>query len=132
MTMKFEDGSSLDTNDWQRMLAFVKQRAKEGKPKPVEIKQTTQAGTVTVKLEGLNPNPKAKGKVASGPEHSNYVESTYKGWKIRVWRMEKERIYGCNYYKDEDVRYAEVPFDDVLDENGVFKYAISIIRDYEE
>lgn len=129
--IEFEDGTTLDANDWFRILSVIKQRAKEGKPKPVEIKQeSVDGGTVTVKVKGYDPVAKG-GKVASGPAYANFIESNHKGWKIRVWRMEKEKMYGCNYYKDEDVRYLEISFDDVKDENGVFKYAGSII-DMEE
>jgi hypothetical protein len=41
--------------------------------------------------------------------------------------MQKENVYGCNYFKGEDVRYYEIPMGDVLDENGVFRYIQSFI-----
>lgn len=122
MSIKFEDGSTLDAEDWFRILSVIKQRAKDGKAKPVEIQQSG----VTVRVKGYDPKPNGNGKVA-GPAYANFVESTYKEWKIRVWRMEQEGVYGCNYYRGEDVRYLEVPFGDVRDENGVFKYASAII-----
>ena len=132
MAITFEDGSTLDSDDWFRIMSLIKTRAKEGKSKPVEIKQSTAEGTVTVKVKGYEPKPDAKGKIAAGPAYANFVESSHNSWKIRVWRMEKEQVYGCNYYKGEDVRYLEVPFGDVLDENGVFKYATSVINDIDE
>ena len=123
MSIKFEDGSSLETEDWFRIMSVIKQRAKEGKPKPVQIKQEG----VTIDVKGYEPI--AKGGKVAGPEYANFVESTHKGWKIRVWKKQEEKVYGCNYYLDEDVRYLEVQFGDVRDENGVFKYASSIIDD---
>jgi len=123
MPIEFEDGSSLATEDWFRIMSVIKQRAKEGKPKPVEIKQNN----VTVKVKGFDPVATG-GKVVS-PEYANYIESTHNGWKVRVWRKEEEGVYGCNYFQGEDIRYLEVPFGDVRDENGVFKYASSIIDD---
>lgn len=123
MSIEFEDGSKLETEDWFRIMSVIKQRAKDGKAKPVAIKQNN----VTVKVKGFDPV--ATGGKIAGPEYANYVESTHNGWKIRVWRKKEEGVYGCNYYRNEDIRYLEVPFDDVRDENGVFKYASSIIDD---
>lgn len=123
MSVKFEDGESLDTEDWFRIMSIIKQRAKEGKPKPVEIKKDG----VTLNVKGFEPI--AKGGKIAGPEYANFIESTHKGWKIRVWQKKEEKVYGCNYYRDEDVRYLEVQFGDVRDELGVFKYASSIIDD---
>ena len=123
MSIKFEDGSTLATEDWFRIMSVIKQRAKEGKPKPVEIKQDG----VTIDVKGYEPI--AKGGKLAGPEYANFVESKYKDWKIRVWKKEKEQVYGCNYYQGEDIRYLEVRFGDVRDENGVFRYASSIIDD---
>lgn len=120
MPIEFEDGSSLATDDWFRIMSVIKQRAKDGKPKPVAIKQNG----VTVKVKGYDPI--ADGK---GPEYSNYIESSYEGWKLRVWRIEADKVYGCNYFRGERVLYLEVPFKDVRDENGVFKYVSSIIDD---
>lgn len=121
--IQFEDGTTLDANDWQRILSLVKQRAKDGKPKPVKI----QSDGVTINVRGYDPKPNGKG--AGRHAFQNYVESSYKGWKIRVWRIDKDGVYGCNYFKveEEDVRYLEVRFQDVRDENGVFKYAEAVI-----
>jgi hypothetical protein len=119
MSIEFEDGSKLEAQDWSRIMSLVKQRAKEGKPKATKIEQ----GGVTVNVKGLEV---AQGKL---PEYSNYVESKHKDWKIRVWRIEKDKVYGCNYFRNEEVYYLEVPFGDVRDENGVFKYASSVIED---
>jgi hypothetical protein len=107
-------------------MSIVAQRAKDGKPKPVEITQSN----VTVKVKGFEPV--ANGKVTNGPAHANFIESKHKNWKIRVWKIAKDGVYGCNYFKGEDVRYLEVPFGDVRDENGVFKYASSIIDDIDD
>lgn len=119
MGIRFEDGSSVETNDWDRMKSIVTQRARDGKSKPVEIQQSG----VKIKVDKLESK---KSKIEA--EHSKYIESKYKEWKIRVWRIEADQVYGCNYYQGENVGYAEVPFSDVKDENGVFKYAISIIQ----
>lgn len=120
MSVTFEDGSIVDGDDLFRLLSIIKQRAKEGKPKPKTIK----VEGVTIKVDGLEP--KANGK---GPDHENFIESSYKGWKIRVWRVPKDKVYGCNYFRGEDCRYLELRCDQVLDENGVFKYAEGMIDD---
>lgn len=116
--IEFEDGTVMEAEDWTRILSIIKQRAKEGKSKPVEIKSEG----VTVKVKGYEP--KANGK---GPAYSNFIESKYQGWTIRVWRIEKDKMYGCNYYRGEDIRYFELRYQDVKDENGVFKYAQGVI-----
>ena len=84
MTIKFEDGSTLDANDFARMISIVKQRAKEGKPKPVEL----VADGVTIKVKGYDV--KADGK---GPEYANFIESKHKGWTIRVWKSKKDKMF---------------------------------------
>lgn len=112
MTIKFEDGSSLDAADWSRMLSIVKQRAKEGKPKPTEL---VSSDGVTIKVKGYDV--KTNGK---GPEYANYIEHKHKAWTIRVWRAEKDSIFGCNYYKGEDCRYYECSTSSVKDENALF------------
>lgn len=123
MTIRFEDGSTLDTMDWDRIKSVIKQRQKSGKPKAVEISDSTGA---RVRLDNLEPNRDAKIKT---PEYANYIESTYKEWKIRVWTIKNQEVYGCNYFKSEDLNYIEVPFGDVRDENGVFRYVQSIINE---
>ena len=50
MSIKFEDGSSMDASDFKRMLSIVKQRAKEGKPKPTEL----VVDGVTIRVMMLN------------------------------------------------------------------------------
>lgn len=127
MAITFEDGTTLAADDWYRIMSLVKQRAKEGKPAPTKIEQ----GGVTIKLDGLEPRKDAKIQAGRGPEYSKYVESTYKTWKIRVWKMEKEQVYGVNYFKGEDIRYMEVPVGDVRDENGVFKYVQCFVDEIE-
>ena len=122
--ISFEDGTTLDANDWSRIMSLVKQRAKDGKPAPVEIRQ----GNVTIKLDGLEAKKDAKIKT---PDYAKYIESNYKNWKIRVWQMKAEEVYGVNYFQGEDIRYVEVPFGDVRDENGVFKYVQCFIDDLE-
>jgi len=119
--LEFEDGSSIEGSDLPRLLNIVKQRAKEGKSKPVQVR----AEGIAINVRGFEP--KAGGKV--NMEHANYVEGNYKGWKIRVWKIAKDKMYGCNYFQEEDVRYLEVPQCDVLDENGVFKYVQVVIDD---
>lgn len=127
MAITFQDGTTLDASDWYRIMSLVKQRAKEGKAPPLQIEQ----GGVTIKLAGLELNKDAKVQAGHGPEYSKYVESTYKNWKIRVWKMEKEQVYGVNYFKGEDIRYMEVPVGDVRDENGVFKYVQCFVDEIE-
>ena len=122
--ISFEDGTTLDANDWNRIMSLVKQRAKDGKSAPVEIRQ----GDVTIKLDGLVAKKDAKIKT---PDYAKYIESNYKNWKIRVWQMKAEEVYGVNYFRGEDIRYMEVPFGDVRDENGVFKYVQCFIDDLE-
>lgn len=122
--ISFEDGTTLDANDWNRIMSLVKQRAKDGKSAPVEIRQ----GDVTIKLDGLVAKKDAKIKT---PDYAKYIESNYKNWKIRVWQMKAEEVYGVNYFQGEDIRYMEVPFGDVRDENGVFKYVQCFIDDLE-
>ena len=124
MTIKFEDGSSIDADDWSRMLSIVKQRAKEGKPKPTEL---VSADGVTIKVKGYEV--KANGK---GPDYANFIEIKHKNcidqeWTVRVWRNEAEQIYGCNYYLVEDVRYFECRFQDVKDENAIFTHICQVI-----
>ena len=129
MSIKFSDGSSIEASDWYRMMSIIKEQAKEeGSAVPTQITQ----GGVTIDLRGLEVNKDAKVKHAKGQEYSKYIESPYKGWKIRVWRMSKEGVYGVNYFKSEDVRYMEVPFDDVKDENGVFKYVQGYIDEIDD
>lgn len=118
MSITFEDGSTLNAESWYRIISLIQQGTKEGKPAATQIHQNG----VTIDLKGLEPKANAKIKHGTGPEYSKYIESTYKNWKIRVWRMEKEGVYGVNYFRNEDVRYMEVPFENVRDENGVFKY----------
>lgn len=120
MSIKFEDGSVANVEAWDDIINTIQKRAIEGKPNPVEIKQ----GKVTINVEGLEPK-----KVKKTEEHQNFIEANHKGWKIRVWTISAKKSYGCNYFKGEDVRYLEVAFDEVLDENGVFSFATSIIDD---
>lgn len=127
MAITFEDGSTVDANDWNRIMSLVKQRAKEGKPAPTKIQQ----GGVTINLAGLTPKKDAKIE-GKGAEYSKYIETTYKNWKIRVWKMEKEEVYGVNYFRGEDCRYMEVPTSDVQDENGVFKYVQCFVDEIED
>jgi len=127
MGITFTDGTTLDTEDWYRIMSVVKERARQGKPAPASIEQ----GGVTVNLAGLEAKAGSV-KHGHGAEYSKYVESSYKNWKIRVWRMEKEQVYGVNYFKGEDVRYMEVPVGDVRDENGVFKYVQCFVDEIED
>lgn len=121
----FEDGTQLPAENWSRIMAVIQQRAKDGKPAPTKIQQ----GSVTIKLDGLKVKKDAKIKPGQGPEYAKYLQSTYKDWKIRVWKMKKEQVYGVNYFQGEDIRYMEVPVGDVLDENGVFKYVQCFVDD---
>jgi hypothetical protein len=49
--------------------------------------------------------------------NENYVSGEYKGWTIRVWRIDNEEVFGCNYFRGEDVRYTEASYGDYRDEN---------------
>lgn len=126
MSIEFNDGSNVETDNWNRLMSIAKQLGKDKNPskRVTAIKQ----GGVTVKLDGIKVKPDAKIKLA-GPEHANFIESRHRDWKIRVWTIKESDVYGCNYYLGEDVRYIEVPCSDVADENGVFKYVSSIIED---
>ena len=115
--MKFEDGSVLDANDFARMLSIVKQRAKEGKPKPVEL----VADGVTIKVKGYDV------KGGKGPEYANFIESKHKGWTMRVWKFAKDQMFGCNYYLGEDIRYFECGTSG-LDENQIFAHVTQLIN----
>ena len=115
--MKFEDGSVLDANDFARMLSIVKQRAKEGKPKPVEL----VADGVTIKVKGYDV------KGGKGPEYANFIESKHKGWTMRVWKFAKDQMFGCNYYLGEDIRYFECGTSS-LDENQIFAHVTQLIN----
>lgn len=126
--IKFEDGSELPAEDWYRIMSVIKERAKTGKPAPTEIRQNG----VTIKLDGLEAKKDAKIKAGSGPDYAKYVEGKYKDWKIRVWRIERDEVYGVNYFIGETIRYMEVPYDYVRDENGVFKYVQTHIDEMEE
>ncbi|RTK96327.1 MAG: hypothetical protein EKK64_04315 [Neisseriaceae bacterium] len=125
MAIKFSDGTEVNAQDWHRMMSLIIENAKQSKEgknvaTPTEISQ----GGVTVKLDGLV----AKNK-KNLPEHSKYIEAPYKEWKIRVWRIKKDRVYGINFFKGEDIRYTEISFEDVNDENGAIKYVKSYIDD---
>lgn len=126
--IKFEDGTELPAEDWYRIMSVIKERTKAGKPAPTAIQQ----GGVTVKLDGLEAKKDAKVKAGSGPEYSKYVEGKYKDWKIRVWRIERDEVYGVNYFIGETIRYMEVPYSDVRDENGVFKFVQTHIDEMED
>lgn len=125
MAIKFSDGTEVQAEDWHRMMSLIIENAKNKKdgkevPMPTEISQ----GGVTVKLNGLvAKNDK------NLPEHAKYIEATHKDWKIRVWRIKKDRVYGINFFKGTDVRYTEIHFEDVKDENGAIKYVKSYIDD---
>ena len=120
--IEFEDGTSLNAEDWDRILRVIAERARSGKSPPVKI----ESGGVTVKLDGLTPRKDGNTRLKK-PAYANYIESPYKGWIIRVWRYEKEQAYGCNYYCGEDIRYFELRYDDARDENAVFKIAQNLI-----
>lgn len=121
VNVKFEDGENLPVSNWNKMLSTVRDKAATGK-KAVEISQDG----VKISVKGLEAIASKDKKKA---EHENFTNGSHKGWTIRVWRKQKEAVYGCNYFKGEDVRYLEMSFDSVVDENGVFKYASSIIDD---
>lgn len=120
--VEFEDGTCLDTEDWGRIKSVIAQRTKEGLAKPVRI----QINGLSINVKNLIPN--GKGRLA---DHLNYIESSHRDWKIRVWTMKEQKLYGCNFYKGEEIQYLEVPVGDVRDENGVFKLAIKQINNIE-
>lgn len=121
MAINFEDGSKVPTEDWSKMLALIAELGNDSKRKPVEIVQDG----VTIKVGNLEINKKKQTK----QDHENYVESNIEGWTVRVWQMKKEEMYGCNYFKGNDIRYLEFNQADFRDENGVFKYMKSIIEE---
>ena len=107
----------MDASDFKRMLSIVKQRAKEGKPKPTEL----VVDGVTIKVKGYDV------KSGKGPEYANFIEHKHRGWTIRVWKVQKDSMYGCNYYKGEDIRYYECSQGAVRDENEIFNLVSNAI-----
>jgi hypothetical protein len=128
MPIEFEDGGVIDASDWlqiKRLLAEKsRQAAATGEEMP-KIKEIRSSDGVTIKLGNLELRKKAKMPLAQ----PDYIEGSYKGWSIRVWRQRREEIYGCNYFRpgSEDIRYFEVRCIDVADENAVFKTAKAYI-----
>lgn len=119
--LKYDNGESVESEDWLRMMNLIKQKMQENaNVKPVEIKQ----GTITIKLNGLAVNQNAK---AASPEHANYIEVLYKNFKIRVWKINKDKVFGCNIIKDEFVKYWEGSCDEYSDENKIIKVSKEFI-----
>lgn len=126
MPIEFDDGSIIDANDWlqiKRILAEKGRRQGDNGVHEPKVKEIRSRDGVTIKVGNLELKRKPKMPLAQ----PNYIEGNYKGWTIRVWRQQREQIYGCNYFKGEDVRYFELIFGDVPDENGVFKVAKAYI-----
>ena len=124
MPIKFSDGKVVDAQDWHRMMSLIIENAKKKKDgqevaTPTEISQ----GGVTVKLKGLTPKDKI-------PEHAKYIEAIHGEWKIRVWKIKKDDVWGVNFFKGIDVRYTEISCSEAKDENAVIKYVKSYINDY--
>jgi hypothetical protein len=129
MPIEFEGGSIIDTSDWLRIKRILAEKGRqEGEnngvhePKIMEIRSSDG---VNVKVGNLELKKKQKMPLAQ----PNYVEGKHKGWTIRAWRQDTEEIFGCNYFRGEDVRYFELSFGDVSDENAVFKVAKRYIED---
>lgn len=117
--IRFEDGSAINTSDWERMKSLISQSIKDGK----KVTDIVSKDGVTVKVGGLA----AKAGTKKAP-HENYISAEFRGWTIRVWRNDKERIYGCNYFKDDDLNYLEFQYGSVIDENAIFAQVEDIIR----
>lgn len=121
MPIEFDDGSVIDANDWTQIKRILAEngRIDPDKPEPKKITEIRSRDGVTIKVGNLQlkKNPKMP---LSQP---NYVEGTYKDWKIRVWTQPREEIYACNYFKGQDIRYFEVSHGNVRDENCLFKLA---------
>lgn len=131
MGIKFEDGGFIDANDWSRIKRIIAEKARqsgdeteqeEAKPQP-KITEIKSKDGVTIKVGNLELRKKPKIALAN----ENYVSGEYKGWTIRVWRIDNEEVFGCNYFRGEDVRYTEASYGDYRDENGVFKLAKHLI-----
>jgi len=138
MSIKLSDGTVIDTTDISRLLAIVSERANGNdvappqpdqpasepiKPKfEIRVEEIRSRDGVTVKVGNL---PVKKKKA----EHENYLESKVNGYTIRVWRYNNEEVFGCNVFKDGNIRYFEFPMCDYRDENGVFKVMEQYVRD---
>ena len=137
MAVKLSDGTVIDTTDIARLLAIVAERSKghnpiveqpaslglgEKAPAPVDlrIEQIRSKDGVTIKTGNLQ----LKKKSEKAGDHENFIEVAHKGWTIRVWIYRKEKVFGCNVFRDSGkvCRYFEFTIgDDFRDENGVFK-----------
>lgn len=121
MSIKFNDGSEMDADNYDRIIRLLHAKMQEGIA-PTEI---VSDDGVTLKVGNLKVNPKLKGKKKKGEK--NVIRSKYKDWKIQVWEetnLELERsVFCCNYYRGETVQYFEVLRKHVRDENEVFKIA---------
>ena len=128
MPIEFEDGGVIDASDWlqiKRLLAEKGRQASATGEEVPKIKEIRSRDGVTIKVGNLELRKKPKMPLAQ----PDYIEGSYKGWSIRVWRQHKEEIYGCNYFRpgSEDIRYFELRSIDVADENAVFKTAKAYI-----
>jgi hypothetical protein len=114
----FQDGSIVDAANLNQAKSVIRKLAKE--KKAVEIHQNG----VTLSVKGWDAI------VEENQSYANYIESSYKGWTIRVWEEQNEEMYGCNYYrKGEPPKTFHVSVFDFADENAVFKYASKMIED---
>lgn len=118
MSIKFDDGSIIDSDDWELMKQIISGTAQKGEKKISEIKS---ADGVTVKVGNLQ----AKKKTQKKEENPNYTTGNYKGWTIRVWPhtdSDGSRTWACNYFLGENTQYLEVYQND-YSENSVFTLA---------
>jgi hypothetical protein len=120
--IKFDDDSVINADDWQQIKRYLANQSRsEGDTR--RVTEIRSRDGVTIKTGNLEMKKKSKMPLAN----PNAVSGEYRGWTIRVWRDDKGRYYGCNVFIGEDVRYFDLTFDDVDDENGVFRYAKAYI-----
>lgn len=127
--IQFEGGGFIDVNDWDRIKRIIAEKARsqgdeEAKEPPQpKITEIRSKDGVTIKVGNLELRKKPKVPLGN----PNFVSGEYKGWTIRVWRMDADSRFGCNYYRGEDVRYTEGYYGDYRDENAMFKLAKQLI-----
>lgn len=116
------DGTKIDTTDFRRLMEIVADHSRTKKAKVTEIKSKDG---VTVRLGNLTPTGKQ-------PDYANYTESFYKGRNIRVWKYDRDSLWGCNVIWGEggkNICYLEFYSGDYPEENDVFRQVNRYIDD---
>ena len=145
MAAKLSDGTLIETTDIYRLLAIVAERSKGHNPATVEqpapntiglsektpvsfdvrIEEIRSRDGVTIKTGNLQLKTEKAG------DHENFIEVLHKGWTIRVWIYHREKVFGCNVFRDSGrvCQYFEFRQSDYRDENAVFKLMTTYIDD---